>query len=131
MAETDCYFSVSPDDVISRVSAPLQRQLGHYVGHSIWIRMPESESVFRPYFEEARASGREVDVVTFYAGATTRLRIVPSGRSLTVYPTKLSGVDVRTLASLRSSLERIASELDARELSRPGRRARASLQALP
>jgi hypothetical protein len=131
MPESDCYFSVSPDDVITRVSAPLQRQLGRFAGHSIWTRLPGSQAVLRPYFEEARESGRDVEFVAFYAGATMRVRIVPAGRSLTVYPTRLSELDVRTLATLRSSLERIVSELGARELSRLGRRARASLQALP
>ena len=131
MAPADCYFTVSSEDVITHVSPPLRGQLGRYVGHSIWMRMPQSQAVFGPYFEEARATGREIEFVGFYAGATLRVRVVPSGDELTVYPTRLSELNLRTAATLRASLERLASELGARASSPRDRPAPASLRALP
>jgi hypothetical protein len=131
MTDAGCYFVLTPDDVIRHVSEPLQGKMGTYVGHSLWVRMPRSELVFRPYFQEARRTGEEVEFVEFYAGGILHMRVVPSGESLTVYPTRLSELDVRTLGTLRASLERIASELDARASARRGRRAAGSLRALP
>jgi hypothetical protein len=131
MSNSGCYFVPTPDDVIAHVSEPLQGTMGRYIGHSVWVRLPGSEGVFRPYFEEARETGREVEFAAFYSGAILDVRVVPAGGSLTVYPTRRSELDVRTLATLNASLERIASELDARARAPHGRRALSSLRATP
>ena len=131
MTQSDCYFVLTPDDVIAHVSEALHGTMGAFVGHSVWVRMPRSELVFRPYFQVARQTGEEVQCVAFYAGGTVELRIVPSGESLTVYPARLAMLNIRTLATLKASLEKIVAELAAPGSLRSDRPAPASLRALP
>jgi len=131
LTHADCYFVLSADDEILYVSEPLHRWMGRFVGHSLWVKLPRAELIFRPHFQEARRTGRELEFVAFYAGGTIEMRIVPSGELLTVYPNRLSELNVRTLATLTASLETIASELAAPAPARRGRPVPVSLQALP
>lgn len=131
MTDSDCYLVLDEHDVISFVSPALERTMGTYVGHSLWVRMPGSEQLLRPHLDHARRTGEEVECVAFHAGATLLVRAVPSGERLTVYPTRMSRLDVRTLTTLRASLARMLAELSAQAPVRSDRRAPASLRALP
>lgn len=131
MTGPNYYFVLSPEDEIVHVSEALHGQMGRFVGHSLWVKMPSAELIFRPYFQEARQTGRELEFAAFYAGGTIRMRVVPSGQSLTVYPTRLSELNLRTLATLTESLEKIVSELAAQVPAQVDQPVRGSLQALP
>ena len=101
------------------------------MGNSLWECLPRAQDLFGESFDDARASGREVEFTTFYAGTAMRLRIVPAGETLTVFPERLAEVNLRTLGTLAESLRRIEQELGAREPAPPDPPARGSLRALP
>jgi len=124
-------YVLDADDRITQVSGPLEATLGHALGHSIWETSPEAERLFKPYFEQARRTGEEVEFTEFYRGFLARRRVVPAGRSLTVYVTPMRELDVTTLGTLAASLGQIEAELAARAPARRDRPAPASLRALP
>ena len=79
------------DDRISYVSAGLQDELGRWVGHIIWDHLPKADSVYGPLFDEARATGRTVQSVVFYAGRVKRLTAIPAADGLAVHVERLDG----------------------------------------
>ena len=131
MTDQHRYYVLDSSDVVIQVSTALHETMGRFLGHSLWESMPRAELIFRPYFEEARQTGREVEFIAFYGGGTTRLRIVPSGRALTVHPTRLSELNVRTLGTLVASLRQIEAELAVQARAPLDLRAHGSPQALP
>ena len=102
-----------------------------FLGHPLWEYLPHGEAVFGPLFDEARSTGEEVETIVYYASGTVGVRVVPSGRSLVVYATRRTELDVRTLGTLSASLRAIEQELAARAPAQPDRRALGSRQALP
>ena len=130
MIERPAGFAVDQDDRIVQTCVNSEG-MAAFLGHPLWEYLPQAEPILRPHFDEARSSGRDVDATIFYAGALFELRIVPSRGDLVVSVTRRVDLDVRTLGTLAASLGSIEAELDARAPSRPGRRARASRQALP
>lgn len=128
---SDTYYVVDAEDRVIRVAGSLRRTLHPFVGHSIWEASPHAEALFSGHFEEARASGEEVEFVAFYSGRLALRRVVPSGGTLTVYVTVLRELDVRTLGRLAASLRAIEDELAARASGPPGPRSPSSLRALP
>jgi hypothetical protein len=130
MGSSDGFYVLDAGDRITHVFGALQDRLGLFLGHSFWEASPQARPLFGPYFEAARETGEEVEFTAIYAGSVARRRVVPAGRTLTVYETSLQDVNVRSLGTLRESLEAVASEQGARASARPGRRAHASLRAL-
>jgi hypothetical protein len=128
---SDLYIVLDPDDRISYVSAGLQDELGRWVGHVIWHHLPKADSVYGPLFEEARATGRTVEAVVFYAGRVKRLTAIPAADGLAVHVERLEALDVRTLGTLAESLDRVARVLGAPAHAQPDSPARGSLRALP
>jgi hypothetical protein len=124
-------YVLDTDDRIVAVRGGLEERLGCFLTHSFWEVSPGAEELFRPHFEEARRTQREVEFTEYYAGTLARRRVVPSGRTLTVYVTPLLELDVRTLTTLAESLRRIEAALAARAPARPAPPAPASLRALP
>ena len=129
MSET--YYILDAEDRITRVAGATRPSLGPFVGHSIWEASPQAEHLFAPHFEEARATGEEVEFTVFYGGRLARRRVVPAGDTLTVYVTVLRKLDVRTLATLGESLRAIEAELAGPASEPPDPPALASLRALP
>ncbi len=107
------------------------RWMRQFLGHVVWECMPLAAVIFRPRFEEARVVAREVEFPVFYAGALSRIRVVPAGSQLTVFVTHVGRLNVRTLGTLTASLSRIEAELAARVPERLDPPAPVSLQALP
>jgi hypothetical protein len=128
---SDDFYVVDGDDRIIQVSDGLHESMGAFVGNSLWECFPRAADCFGEYFANARESRREVEFETFYAGAAIRLRVVPAGKSLTVYPKRLAEVNLRTLGTLGESLRRMEQELSAREPEPRDPPAPGSLQALP
>jgi hypothetical protein len=125
------FFIIDADDRIVQVSEEYHASMGRFLGHSLWEYLPRAKLLVRPHLEEARRTGDEVDSMIFYAGGTVELRVVPSGQSVTVYTTRRTELNVRTLGTLAESLRSIERELAAREPGRRDRPALGSLQALP
>jgi hypothetical protein len=124
-------FVLDAADRIDLVTEDSHGNMARFVGHSLWEYLPGAEPVLGPYFDEARQTGSTIDTSVFYAGGTVELRIVPSGNSLAVRSTRLTELDVTTLARLERSLRRIEAELAARAPVRRDSPAPASPQALP
>ena len=124
-------FVIDEDDRIVQVGDEDPRGMAPFLGHQVWDYLPKGQAIFGPHFDRARATGSEVETIVYYSGATVSVRIVPAGRSLVVYATRQTEVDVRTLGTLYSSLMTIERELAARAPAPPDRRAHGSRQALP
>lgn len=128
---TDDYYVLDADDRIVQVSGELHTRLDPFLGHTIWEASPGAQPLLGPSFAEARRSGRELELTSFYAGRLATRRIVPAGETLAVHVEVLVNLDVRTLGTLAASLRAIEGALAARRPARPGRRAAGSPQALP
>jgi PAS domain-containing protein len=127
----DAYFVLADDDRILYVSQAFHDTRGRGVGHVFWDHLPSAREVYGPHFDEARATGRPVEALIFYAGRLKRLVVIPGGDGLAVHIENLVEVDVTSLASLLRSLEELDSALADRASEQPDRRSRASLRALP
>jgi hypothetical protein len=125
------YLVLDEGDRIVYVSPSLRHGFGAWVGHVAWEPLPGARDVYGPCFEEARETGRAAEAVGFYAGRLTRLTAIPAADGLAVHFEHLVELDVTSLGTLTRSLERIEVELAGRGFAPPGRRAPASLQALP
>jgi hypothetical protein len=124
-------FVIDENDLIVQVGDQDPRGMAPFLGHELWNYLPKGQAIFGPHFDRVRATGSEVETIVYYAGGTVGVRIVPSGRSLVVYATRQTEVDVRTLGTLYSSLRTIERELAARAPAQPDPRALGSRQALP
>ena len=124
-------FVIDETDRIVQVCDEMPGGMEPFLGHPLWEYLPHGQAVFGALFEQARATGSEVETVVYYAGGTVGVRIVPSGKSLVVYATRRVELDVRTLGTLSASLRAIERELAARAPAPPDRRALGSQQALP
>jgi hypothetical protein len=124
-------FVIDETDRIVQVGDEMPGGMEPFLGHPLWEYLPHGQAVFGPLFEEARATGSEVETIVYYAGGTVGVRIVPSGTSVVVYATRRVELDVRTLGTLSASLRAIERELAARAPAPPDRRALGSQQALP
>jgi len=128
---TSDFYVVDAGDRLVQVSDGLRETMTPFLGNSLWECFPRADEIFGGHFDEARESECEVEFKTFYAGAAMRLRVVPAGESLTVYPERLVEVNVRTLGTLTESLQRIEAALADPTSEQPDPPARASLRALP
>ena len=130
MTDTDGYYVLDAEDRVVRAAGHMEH-LGRFLGHPLWEYSPHAEPIFRPHFEEARRTGHEVQFTSYYAGRVAHRRVVPAGQALTVYVTPLQELNVRTLATLTASLNRIEAALETRASAPLDLRAPASPQALP
>ena len=124
-------FVVDRDDRIVRVDDENRSTMAPFVGHSLWIFLPEARPLLGPFLEEARETDDAVESAIFYAGWSVDVRVVPVGACLAVRLERRTELDLRTLETLAASLRSIEAELAAREHVRRDRRAPASPQALP
>ena len=131
MNKLDIELVVDGADRIVRVAEQHRAAAAHYLGHPLWLYLPGAEPILGPYLEHARETGDVVESTIFYAGGTSDITVEASGAFLAVRLRRRTELDVRTLETLATSLRRIEEELAARGPARPGRPARASLQALP
>lgn len=127
----DAYFVLDDDDRVLHVSPHFHDTRGLGVGHVVWNHLPRAREVYGPYFAEARATGRPVAALIFYAGRLKRLLAIPGGDGLAVHVENLVEIDVTSLGTLLQSLERLVGELADRASAPPDSRAHASLRALP
>ena len=128
---TDLYVVLDDDDRIVGVSPRLRDDLGHWLGHVLWDHVPAAMDICRPFFDEARATGRPVESVVFYSGRVRRLTAIPAADGLAVHGQRLAELDTTTLGTLMQSLARIEAALADRASAQPDSPTRASLRALP
>ena len=127
----DAYFVLDDDDRVLHVSLEFHDTRGRGVGHVLWDHLPRAREVYEPHFIEARATGKPVEALIFYAGRLKRLLVIAGGDGLAVHVENLAELDVTNLGTLRLSLERIERALAGRGSAQLDSRARASLQVLP
>ena len=127
----DAYFVLDDDDRVVYVSLEFHDTRGRGVGHVLWDHLPRAREVYEPHFSEARATGKPVEALIFYAGRLKRLLVIAGGDGLAVHVENLAELDVTNLGTLRLSLERIERALAGRGSAQLDSRARASLQVLP
>jgi hypothetical protein len=101
---------------IVEVGSSAQAAFGPLLGHDLWESFPDSEPLFRPYYEKARRTGEPVEFVQFYRGSVARIRAVPAGCRLALFWQPLARIDPLTLDRLRASVDR-ALELVSTETS--------------
>lgn len=130
-AAPDTYIVLDDQDRITSVSVKLHDDLGRWIGHVLWEHLPGAREVYGPTFEEARATGRPVESVVFYAGRVKRLTAIAGPDGLAVHVERLAELDLTSLATLTRSLVSIEAELAGRASERSDSRAPSSLQALP
>jgi hypothetical protein len=128
---TESRYIVDGDDRIVTVVGRFEDTLGPFLGHSLWEVSPQAERLFAPHFAEARRTGLAVEFTSFYAGVLASRRVEPTGLTLTVHVTPLRELDVRTLATLNESLQRVEAELAGQASGQLDPPAHASLRALP
>jgi hypothetical protein len=119
------------DDRVTYVGPRRHHTSSYFVGQTLWSGLPEAEPLLGPRFAEARSTGEPVEFTVFYAGATTQIRAIPAADGLAVHVERLAELDVRTLATLAESLQRVEDALAARAHVRRDRPAPESLRALP
>jgi len=83
-----------------------------HVGESVFDVFPGSEPLFRPYYDEARRTGRPVEFAQYYGGYVLTLRVEPCAGGLRVTWTTLAMLDTWTLSGLRASLEDALARLE-------------------
>ena len=127
----DAYFVLDDDDRVLYVSLEFHDTRGRGVGHVLWDHLPRAREVYEPHFIEARATGKPVEALIFYAGRLKRLLVITDSDGLAVHVENLAELDVTNLGTLRLSLERIERALAGRGSAQLDSRARASLQVLP
>jgi hypothetical protein len=98
-----------------------------HVGKVVFDCYPGSESLFRPHYERARATGETVAFSQFYGGTVFHLIATPHGSDLVVTWTSDEWLDTSTLESLYASLDAAIADLAGRARAVENRRARSSL----
>lgn len=125
------YVQLDSEDRIVRVGPALFESMSPFVGHVLWDRLPEAEALYRPYFDEARRTGQEVEFTVFYAAELKLIRATPVGSELTIHIDRIRQLDITTLETLEESLQAMTSALADRSSEQPDRPEPGSLQALP
>lgn len=104
--------------------------LGPLAGQILWECFPGSERLFRPYYEQARGTGKPVEFVQYYNGHVVELHVEPRGVLLDVYWRGLHVIDALTLDRLERSITRMIELLDGTQVETFGARARGSLRLI-
>ena len=100
-------------DHIVEVGPGAESQFGPLQGSLLWELFPGSEPLFKPYYDEARRTGKPVEFVQFYDGFVASIRAVPRGDDrLELYWKRLSRIDTLTLDGLVETLDESLRVLD-------------------
>jgi hypothetical protein len=103
---------------------------GLLAGRVLWECFPDSQPLFKPYYDQARESGEPVEFVQFYEGTVARIRAVPKGDRLELSWERLLHLDTLTLDGLRSSIVEAIELLADREADMPRREMRRLLHVV-
>jgi len=98
------------DDRLVEVGPHAPAILKSLLGKRAQDIFPETEALYRPYYERARRTGAVVEFAQYSNGHVSLIKIVPARRRLTVSWELIGFIDVMTLEGLQASL---AAALDA------------------
>ena len=124
--EQDQFLVLDDEFRIVEVGPAARATFGPVLGKNAFDAFPDSEPLFRPYYERAARTGQAVEFATFYNGYVLHLRVTPEGSRLVVSWTELARLDLLTLAGLFESLDTALDALGAglAEIDRGRRRDR-------
>jgi hypothetical protein len=113
--EQAAFVTLDTGDTIVGVGSGAESQFGPLLGSLLWDSFPGSEPLFKPYYDEARRTGKPVEFVQFYNGNVARIRAVPRADDrLELYWERISRLDTLTLAGLAQTLDESLERLDER-----------------
>ena len=113
--EQAAFVTLDTGDTIVGVGSGAESQFGPLLGSLLWDSFPGSEPLFKPYYDEARRTGKPVEFVQFYDGNVARIRAVPRADDrLELYWERISRLDTLTLAGLAQTLDESLERLDER-----------------
>lgn len=123
------YLMLDEDYRIVEVHSAAPTRFGSLLGRDLWECFPDSEPLFRPYYEEAWRTGEPVEFVQFYDGRVGRIRATPEGSRLALSWEHVVQLETLTLEGLRSSLTETIAALEgaAPGVAREGSRGRLRL----
>jgi hypothetical protein len=111
--EQSSFVTLDTGDRIVEVGPHAESQFGPLLGYVVWDCFPGSKSLFKPYYDRARTSGKPVEFVQFYDGYVARVRATPRGRGeLELDWEQLARIDTTTVRSLADSLVASLEVLD-------------------
>lgn len=113
---------------VVEVSPALQAGFGLRPGRSTIDGLPGSRSLFVPYCEHARRTGKPVEFTQYYGGTVMHVRVVPEAARLVVSWETLGILDVLTLDGLQASLRSLVETLTRAEDALRRDRVRRSLR---
>jgi PAS fold len=125
-------FVVLDEDYrIVEVGPLAQATFGPLLGRNVHECFPDAASLYRPYYENARATGEVVEFAQYYDGYVMLIKAEPleNGR-LAVTWEILGMLDTMNLDALRLSLGRILAKLEEREKRVRVQRGRESLRLI-
>lgn len=117
-------------DRIVGVGSAAEGQFGPLLGAVVWECFPGSEPLFKPYYDDARRTGRPVEFVQFYDGNVARVTAVPTASGHVELGWELlMHLDTTTLESFRTTLQQALELLEAGS-PEPSRESRHGLRVL-
>jgi hypothetical protein len=101
---------------IVEVGPSAQATFGPLLGRNVLESFPDATSLYRPYYEKARATGEVVEFAQYYDGYVMLIKAEPvEDRRLAVTWEILGMLDTMNLDALRLSLGRILAKLEEHE----------------
>jgi hypothetical protein len=103
--EQDEFLVLDDEFRIVEVGAAARATFGPLLGKRVFDAFPDSEALFRPYYEHVRETGVPTEFATFYDGVALHLRVAPADGDLLVTWRTLARLDVLTIDGLAASLD--------------------------
>ena len=118
------FLLLDEDYRIVEVDSPAEAAFGPLLGRNVFDCFPDATSLYRPYYEKARATGKVVEFAQYYDGYVMHVGLEPIGSKLVVTWDTLVMLDVLTLDGLKASLHNALSAISTWEdrLTRQRRR---------
>jgi len=125
-------FLVLDDEYrIVEVGPPAEATFGPLLGRNVFECFADAASLFRPYYDHARATGDIVEFAQYYDGYAMSIAVQPlEDGQLGLSWEVLGTLDTMTLDGLRLSLAGILAKLEAHEKRTRLEHRRKSLQVI-
>jgi PAS domain-containing protein len=127
----DRYLVLDDDFTIVEVGPAARAMFGPLLGRPAYDAFPESERLFRPYYERAVRLQEPVEFATYYNGYALHLEVAPRGSDLVMRWTTLARLDLMTLEGLAASLDQALVAIEDLERRLRRRTARSQLHVVP
>ena len=125
------FVLLDEDYRIVEVDSPAEAAFGPLLGRNVFDCFPDATSLYRPYYEKARATGKVVEFAQYYDGYVMLINARPVEDGGLVLGWEILGMlDTMTLDALCMSLGRILAKLGDEEKRTRQKRQRASLRLI-